>query len=63
MKQLALAVHNYIGSNDCLPMGSIDTVNDLLPGYLITSFGPMLPLTQYTEQMQLFNAMNFNLNM
>ena len=24
LKQLALAVHNYIGSNDCLPMGLID---------------------------------------
>jgi len=62
MKQLALATHNYIGSNDCLPMGLIDTGNDpWLPGYIITSFGPMLPLTQYTEQVQLYNAMNFSI--
>jgi prepilin-type N-terminal cleavage/methylation domain-containing protein/prepilin-type processing-associated H-X9-DG protein len=62
MKQLALATHNYIGSNDCLPMGLIDTVNDpWLPGYIITSFGPLLPLTQYTEQTVLFNATNFSM--
>ena len=34
-----------------------------MPGYLITSFGPLLPLTQFTEQMPLFNSMNFSLNM
>lgn len=63
LKQLALATHNYIGSNDCLPMGLIDSTSAYLPGYIITSFGPMLPLTQYTEQTQLFNAMNCSLNM
>ena len=60
MKQLALAVHNYEGSNQCLPMGLIDTLSPWLPGYIITSFGPMLPLSQYTEQVQLYNAMNFS---
>jgi len=45
-------------------MGLIDTGNDpWLPGYIITSFGPMLPLTQYTEQVQLYNAMNFSICM
>ncbi len=64
LKQLALAVHNYIGSNDCLPMGLIDTGNDpWLPGYIITSFGPLLPLTAYVEQGTVFNAMNFSLCM
>ena len=64
MKQLALATHNYIGSNNCLPMGLIDTINDpWLPGYEITSFGPMIPLMQYTEQTALFNAMNFSICM
>ena len=63
MKQLALATHNYIGNNDCLPMGLVDTGSAWLPGYIITSFGPMLPLTQYSEQVQLFNAMNFSCNM
>ncbi len=63
MKQLALAVHNYIGSNDCLPMGLIDSTSSWLPGYIITSFGPLLPLTQFTEQMPLYNAMNFSICM
>jgi prepilin-type N-terminal cleavage/methylation domain-containing protein len=62
LTQLALSVHNYIGSNDCMPMGLIDQTSVYLPGYIITSFGPLLPLCQYTEQMTLFNAMNFNLN-
>ncbi|MHB1558491.1 MAG: DUF1559 family PulG-like putative transporter [Isosphaeraceae bacterium] len=62
LKQLALSVHNYISSNDCLPMGLVDQTSVFLPGYIITSFGPMLPLTQYTEQLTLFNAMNFNVN-
>ena len=63
LKQLASATHNYIGSNDCLPMGLIDSSSAYLPGYIITSFGPMLPLTQYTEQVPLFNALNFSLNL
>jgi prepilin-type N-terminal cleavage/methylation domain-containing protein/prepilin-type processing-associated H-X9-DG protein len=63
LKQLALAVHNYVSSIDCLPMGLVDQTSAYLPGYIITSFGPMLPLTQYTEQMPLYNAMNFSLNM
>ncbi len=63
LKQLALAVHNYIGSNDSMPMGLIDSTSAALPGYIITSFGPMLPLTQYTEQMPLYNAMNFSICM
>jgi prepilin-type N-terminal cleavage/methylation domain-containing protein/prepilin-type processing-associated H-X9-DG protein len=62
LKQLALAVHNYISSNDCLPMGLVDQSSPYLPPkYVSTSFGPMLPLTQFTEQLQLYNAMNFNL--
>jgi prepilin-type N-terminal cleavage/methylation domain-containing protein/prepilin-type processing-associated H-X9-DG protein len=64
LKQLALAVHNYVASNDCLPMGMLDQTSVYQPpNVIITSFGPMLPLTQFTEQMALYNAMNFNLNM
>jgi prepilin-type N-terminal cleavage/methylation domain-containing protein/prepilin-type processing-associated H-X9-DG protein len=61
LKQLALAVHNYLSSNDCFPMGLLDQRSADVGG-LWTSYGPMLPLTQYTEQLALFNAMNFNLN-
>ncbi len=62
LKQVVLSLHNYISSNDVLPMGLIDQGSARLPGYIITSFGPLLPLTQYVEQGALFNAMNFSLN-
>jgi prepilin-type N-terminal cleavage/methylation domain-containing protein/prepilin-type processing-associated H-X9-DG protein len=67
LKQLALATLNYESSNLCFSMGlldqySADTHMGAVPGNLWTSYGPMLPLTQYTEQLALFNAMNFNIN-
>jgi prepilin-type N-terminal cleavage/methylation domain-containing protein/prepilin-type processing-associated H-X9-DG protein len=63
LKQLALAVHNYVSSVDCFPMGLLDQVSAAAPqDGLWTDFGPMLPLTQYTEQLPLFNAMNFMVN-
>ncbi len=61
LKQLALAAHNYLSSVNCFPMGLLDQRSGDVGG-LWTSYGPMLPLTQYTEQLPLFNAMNFNLN-
>jgi len=61
LKQLALAAHNYLSSNDCFPMGLLDQ-RSADAGGLWTSYGPMLPLTQYTEQLALFNAMNFLIN-
>jgi prepilin-type N-terminal cleavage/methylation domain-containing protein/prepilin-type processing-associated H-X9-DG protein len=61
MKQLVLAAHNYHGAVGCFPMGLLDQRSQA--GGLWTSYGPMLPLTQYVEQNSLFNAMNFNLNM
>ena len=42
-------------------MGLLDQTSADLGG-LWTSYGPMLPLTAYTEQIPLFNAMNFNGN-
>jgi prepilin-type N-terminal cleavage/methylation domain-containing protein/prepilin-type processing-associated H-X9-DG protein len=67
LKQLALAVHNYESSYGCFPMGlldqySADTGQGPVLTNLWTSFGPMLPLSLYTEQLALFNAMNFNIN-
>lgn len=61
LKQLALAVHNYENSVGCFPMGLLNQVSGDVGG-LWTSYGPMLPLSQYTEQLALFNAMNFSLN-
>jgi len=61
LKQLALAAQNYHGSNDCFPMGLLNQ-RSAVDFSLWTSYGPMLPLTQYFEQGSLFNAMNFNCN-
>jgi prepilin-type N-terminal cleavage/methylation domain-containing protein/prepilin-type processing-associated H-X9-DG protein len=61
LKQLALSTHNYIDTNNVLPMGLIDGKSVYLPGYMITSFGPMLPLSSRLEQGSLYNAMNFSM--
>jgi prepilin-type N-terminal cleavage/methylation domain-containing protein/prepilin-type processing-associated H-X9-DG protein len=61
LKQLALSVHNYENANLCFSMGLLDQ-RSADAGGLWTSYGPLLPLAQYTEQVALFNAMNFNIN-
>jgi prepilin-type N-terminal cleavage/methylation domain-containing protein/prepilin-type processing-associated H-X9-DG protein len=60
LKQLALAAHNYHGAVGCFPMGLLDQRS--ISGGTWTDYGPMVPLTQYVEQIALFNAMNFNVN-
>jgi len=61
LKQLALAAFNYESAIGCFPMGLLDQ-KSAGDGNTWTSYGPMLPLTQYYEQGALFNAMNFSLN-
>ena len=63
LKQLGIAAHNYTESNDCLPMGLIGSTSPWSPGSIINSFGPFIPLTMYLEQLALYNAMNFSVNM
>jgi prepilin-type N-terminal cleavage/methylation domain-containing protein/prepilin-type processing-associated H-X9-DG protein len=63
LKQLGIAVHNYIDSNDCLPSGHFGSKSPWSPGPIINSLGAFVSLTQYLEQSALYNAMNFNLNM
>ncbi len=63
LKQLALAAHNYIDTNDCLPMGMIGSRSPWMPGPIINSFGPFMAFANYLEQSALFNAMNFSVNM
>ena len=50
LKQLALASHNYESSNQCFSMGLLDQISADVGSGLWTSYGPMLPLSQYTEQ-------------
>ncbi len=61
LKQLGLAVHNYISTNNTLPMGINFQVDRA--GQLWTSGSCLIPLMNYMEQIPLYNSVNFNLNM
>jgi prepilin-type N-terminal cleavage/methylation domain-containing protein/prepilin-type processing-associated H-X9-DG protein len=66
LKQIGLAVHNYISTHDVFPWGLYrqHNINDGSggTGYPYTSGGSFLPLLQFTEQNQVYNAINFNYN-
>jgi len=62
LKQLALATHNYISSNNVFPQG-VQWQRDSIGGGCWTSGSCLVPLMQFTEQVPLFNACNFNCNM
>jgi len=64
LKQIGLAVHNYISANDVFPWGCyrqhyIGDPN----GYPPTSGGSFVPLLPQMEQQQVYNAVNFMGNM
>ena len=63
LKQTGLAVHNYISANDVFPWGCFRQHNPAAAtGYPYTSGGSFLPLLPFTEQSQVYNAINFNYN-
>src|ERR1700675_2496453 len=62
LKQLALATHNYISAVGVMPMGIMFQF-DPNSGFYWTSGSCLVPLMQYTEQTQVFNAVNFDINM
>ncbi len=61
LKQLALAVSNYEGSNGCLPMGTplwhMTDVGDLFENHSL-----LVATLPYYEQQALYYAVNFNTN-
>jgi prepilin-type N-terminal cleavage/methylation domain-containing protein/prepilin-type processing-associated H-X9-DG protein len=61
LKQLALALHNYESANGCFPMGLYYQQDR--SGTYWTSGSFLVPLAQYTEGNNIFNSMNFSLNM
>ena len=68
LKQLALAIHNYVSANDTFPMGfffQLYPANNLLVAPLgyADATSPMVQLLPYYEQSQVFNAYNMNLGM
>ena len=67
LKQLALALHNYISATGALPPGIDNTMTYLgqaPPGSLSTwtSWSPQALLLPYVEQGPLYNAANFSWN-
>jgi prepilin-type N-terminal cleavage/methylation domain-containing protein/prepilin-type processing-associated H-X9-DG protein len=63
LKQIGLAVHNYISAHDVFPWGCYRQHTMTGPtGYAWTSGGSFIPLLPFQEQAQVFNAINFNYN-
>jgi prepilin-type processing-associated H-X9-DG protein len=62
LKQLGLATHNYISSNNVFPQG-IQWQRDPNSTYCWTSGSCLISLMQFGEQVPLFNAANFMQNM
>jgi len=62
LKQLALATHNYLSSNNTFPQG-IQWQRDLNSGLCYTSGSCLVSLGQFFEQGLIYNATNFNINM
>jgi prepilin-type N-terminal cleavage/methylation domain-containing protein/prepilin-type processing-associated H-X9-DG protein len=63
LKQLGLALHNYLDSNNCLPMGDFHQRGNANAGmgYIRQNFGPLVALTQFYEQGAIFNSLNTSL--
>ncbi len=60
LKQLAAAAFNYAGGIGCYPPGVYWSVlTGDVAGTLGTSCGPLIHLTPYLEQAQVYNAVNF----
>ncbi len=66
LKQIGLAVHNYVSANDVFPWGCYrqHNINDGSggTGYPYTSGGSLVPLLPFCEQLPVYNSINFNYN-
>jgi prepilin-type N-terminal cleavage/methylation domain-containing protein/prepilin-type processing-associated H-X9-DG protein len=61
LKQIGLAMHNYISSNNCLPMGAYrQYARNSTSAYETSSI--FVNLQPFTEGSPLYNACNFSLN-
>jgi prepilin-type N-terminal cleavage/methylation domain-containing protein/prepilin-type processing-associated H-X9-DG protein len=64
MKQIGLAMHNYHQVNECFPPGGLVARNEGTPGQfrLNASFSAQARMLAFVEQVPLYNAANFSLN-
>jgi prepilin-type N-terminal cleavage/methylation domain-containing protein/prepilin-type processing-associated H-X9-DG protein len=63
LKQLGLATHNYLSSQNVFPQGIQWQFNTGAAGQCWTSGSCLASLTMFLEQINVFNATNFNCNM
>jgi prepilin-type N-terminal cleavage/methylation domain-containing protein/prepilin-type processing-associated H-X9-DG protein len=64
LKQIGVATHNYISANNVFPQGIMYQINPLAPAgqNCFTSGSWFLAMSQYFEQGNVYNAMNFMVN-
>jgi type II secretory pathway pseudopilin PulG len=62
LKQIGLALHNYIRANDCVPPAALDT--RVAAGTTIANggFGALARLLPFLEQQAIYDAANFSIN-
>ena len=62
LKQIGLALHNYISTHNVLPMGVVRVRGLDGSNYPYTSASVFVFLSSYLEQGNVFNSINFNVN-
>ena len=63
LKQLGLALHNYISAQNNFPLGIQYQVNPTRGQRCYTSGSWLVAICNYFEQANVYNAVNFNVNM
>ena len=63
LKQIGIATHNYLGVNNCFPQGIQYQINPSSGNQCFTSGSWFVAMSQYFEQGNVYNAVNFMVNM
>jgi prepilin-type N-terminal cleavage/methylation domain-containing protein/prepilin-type processing-associated H-X9-DG protein len=63
LKQLGLALHNYISSQNNFPLGIQYQINPNAGNQCYTSGSWLVAISNFFEQANVYNAVNFNVNM
>jgi prepilin-type N-terminal cleavage/methylation domain-containing protein/prepilin-type processing-associated H-X9-DG protein len=62
LKQLGIATHNYISANNVFPQGIMYQISPSNKNQCYTSGSWFVSVSQYFEQGNVYNAMNFSIN-